>query len=137
MALVQITQETVCRYCQEKEITSIAADKLEDVIREVCNEVAAAVNTCPNNPKLAMDTSSVPSELVFTACILIREAVTSSVPGSAEALQGTARAAQYQTAQEKLRAVAACELDLSSYDGDEPEFVIYGGPKHQDWSNPI
>ena len=98
MALVRITPEAVARYCQDKEITSIARDKISDIIREVCNEVAAAVNSCPRNARIAMDSSSVPAELVFTTCILVRDAVTSSVPGSSESLQGTARAAQYQDA---------------------------------------
>ena len=127
MALVRITPEAVARYCQDKEITSIARDKISDIIREVCNEVAAAVNSCPRNARIAMDSSSVPAELVFT----------SSVPGSSESLQGTARAAQYQDARAKLRAVAACEVEFAPYDGHQPSDVIYGGPKHQDWSNPI
>ena len=78
MALVRITPEAVARYCQDKEITSIARDKISDIIREVCNEVAAAVNSCPRNARIAMDSSSVPAELVFTTCILVRDAVTSS-----------------------------------------------------------
>ncbi len=113
MALVRITPEAVARYCQDKEITSIARDKISDIIREVCNEVAAAVNSCPRNARIAMDSSSVPAELVFTTCILVRDAVTSSVPGSSESLQGTARAAQYQDARAKLRAVAACEVEFA------------------------
>ena len=137
MALVRITPEAVARYCQDKEITSIARDKISDIIREVCNEVAAAVNSCPRNARIAMDSSSVPAELVFTTCILVRDAVTSSVPGSSESLQGTARAAQYQDARAKLRAVAACEVEFAPYDGHQPSDVIYGGPKHQDWSNPL
>lgn len=137
MALVTITPEAVKRYCQDKEITSIARDKISDIIREVCNEVAGAVNSCPRNARIALDTSSVPAELVFTTCILVRDAVTSSVPDSAESLRGTARAAQYQDARAKLRAVAACEVEFAPYDGDQPREVIYGGPKHQDWSNPI
>ena len=137
MALVEITPETVSRYCQDKEIKSIAKDKISDIIREVCNDVAAAVNSCPRNARIALNTSSVPAELVFTTCILVRDAVTSSVPGSNESLQGTARAAQYQDAHAKLRAVAACEVELAPYDGDQRREVIYGGPKHQDWSNPI
>ena len=133
MALVRITPEAVARYCLDKEITSIARDKISDIIREVCNEVAAAVNSCPRNARIAMDSSSVPAELVFTTW----DAVTSSVPGSSESLQGTARAAQYQDARAKLRAVAACEVEFAPYDGHQPSDVIYGGPKHQDWSNPI
>ena len=58
MALVRITPEAVARYCQDKEITSIARDKISDIIREVCNEVAAAVNSCPRNARIAMDSSS-------------------------------------------------------------------------------
>ena len=51
MALVRITPEAVARYCQDKEIKSIAKDKISDIIREVCNDVAAAVNSCPRkNP---------------------------------------------------------------------------------------
>ena len=127
MALVRITPEAVARYCQDKEITSIARDKISDIIREVCNEVAAAVNSCPRNARIAMDSSSVPAELVFTTCILVRDAVTSSVPGSSE----------YQDARAKLRAVADCEVEFAPYDEHQPSDVIYGGPKHQDWSNPI
>lgn len=137
MALVTITPESVKRYCQDKEVDSIARDKISDMIREVCNEVAASVNACSRNAKVVLDSSSVPAELVFTTCILVREAVTGSVPGSAESLQGTARSAQYQDARSKLRAVAACEVELAPYGGDEVREVLYGGPKHQDWSRPI
>lgn len=137
MALVEITQETVCRYCQDKEVSSIAQDKIADIIRDVCNEIAMAVNSCPNNTRLQMDTSSVPPELVVTACILIRDAVTSSVPGSAESLQGTARASQVNAAREKLRAVASCEIELEAYDGEEPTTVQYGGAERQNWGDPI
>lgn len=42
-----------------------------------------------------------------------------------------------QYARAKLRAVAACEVEFAPYDGDQRREVIYGGPKHQDWSNPI
>ena len=137
MALVKITPETVSRYCQDKEIKSIAKDKISDIIREVCNDVAAAVNSCPRNARIALNTSSVPAELVFTTCILVRDAVTSSVPGSNESLQGTARAAKYKDARANLRAVAACDVEFAPYDGAHRREVIYGGPKHQDWSNPI
>lgn len=137
MALVTITPEAVKRYCQDKEINSIAKDKIGDIIREVCNEVAAAVNSCPKNAKLDLDTSSVPAELVFTTCILVRDAVIASVPNSGESLQGTARAAQYQDARAKLRAVAACEVEFAPYGGSEINEVIYGGPKHQNWNRPL
>lgn len=137
MALVEITSETVAHYCQEAELVAIAQDKIEDIIREVCNEVAAAVNSCPKNIKMAMDTGSVPAELVSTACILIRDAVIGAVPGSSESLQGTARASQCQAAREKLRSVAACEIELLPYDGCLPAEVIYGGAKFQNWGDPI
>ena len=40
-------------------------------------------------------------------------------------LQGTARAAQYQDARAKLRAVAACEVEFAPYDGHQPRSLIH------------
>lgn len=99
-----------------------AADTwLTEKISAACDRVVAAVNACPKNARIASGACKVPGVLRHTALVLARHAVISSIPGMADTLEGSSRAAEYAAALEELQGVATCALWVDDYaeSGDE------------------
>lgn len=126
--LVTITTSQVANIMVASELASLTdATQVAAVIAEVCDGVVLAVNTSGVYARLATGRSKVPSELVHSTLVLCRHAIIARAPGSQlnDTLQGGARQAEYQAAQDMLRQVAAGELQLSDYTiGADPADLI-------------
>lgn len=102
---------------------------LEDKLKQAADKVVSAVNACEQNARIAFGALKVPEALAYTALVLARHAVISAIPGQAETLEGSTRAAEYNTATATLARVASCELYVNDYADDEedPDIVSRGG----------
>lgn len=113
---------------------------LQERVRQSCDRVVAAVNTCSRNLPIRTGLCRVPASCVRTALVLARHAVISAVPGLAETLEGGTRSAEYQTAVGELSALASCQL-VPEYELAEGELEDGGsvgmtavyGEKVGDW----
>ena len=85
-------------------------DWLAEKLRQACDRVIAAINSCSKNVPIRPGLCRVPAGCVRTALVLARHAVISSVPAMAETLEGSSRAAEYQNATRELNELASCEL---------------------------
>ena len=83
---------------------------LAERVLQAADRVVAAVNSCSRNTSIAEGLCKVPSACVRTVLVLARHAVISAIPGLAETLEGSTRAAEYSTAIRDLQALATCEL---------------------------
>lgn len=83
---------------------------LAEKLMQACDRVVAAINSCRENEAIATGLCKVPQGCVRTALVLARHAVISSVPAMAETLEGSSRAAEYQTATRELSELASCQL---------------------------
>lgn len=92
-------------------------------VLQAADRVVAAVNSCSRNTSIAAGLCKVPSACVRTVLVLARHAVISAIPGLAETLEGSTRAAEYSTAIRDLQALATCELvpEYTLEDGEESE----------------
>lgn len=91
---------------------------LAEKLMQACDRVVAAINSCRENEAIASGLCKVPQGCVRTALVLARHAVISSVPAMAETLEGSSRAAEYQTATRELSELASCQL--------RPEYTLVG-----------
>lgn len=83
---------------------------LQERVRQACDRVVAAINTCSRNAAIKTGLCRVPAACVKTALVLARQDVLSAVPGMAETLEGGTRSAEYHTAVQELNALASCSL---------------------------
>lgn len=94
---------------------------LAEKLTQACDRVIAAINSCSKNVAIRPGLCRVPAGCVRTALVLARHAVISSVPAMADTLEGSSRAAEYQTATRELSELASCallpEYTLSADDG--------------------
>lgn len=97
---------------------------LAEKLTQACDRVVAAINSCSKNVPIKPGLCRVPSGCVRTALVLARHAVISSVPAMAETLEGSSRAAEYQTATRELNELASCAL-LPEYTLSDEE-GLYG-----------
>lgn len=98
---------------------------LQERVLQACDRVVAAINTCERNRKITGGLCKVPAACVRTALVLARHAVLSAIPGMAETLEGSSRAAEYSTATRELDQLASCSL-LPSYTLAEGEGATGG-----------
>ena len=94
---------------------------------QACDRVVAAINSCERNVRILPGLCKVPAECVRTALALARHAMVSMVPAMAANLSDGARAAEYNSAQHDLAALAACEL-IPLYTPEEDELADTGDP---------
>lgn len=83
---------------------------LTGMLMQACDSVIDAINTCPRNKKIRTGQMKVPAGCVRTVLVLARHAVISAIPGLAETLEGSSRAAEYSTATQTLMRLASCDL---------------------------
>ena len=83
---------------------------LTGMLMQACDSVVDAINTCPRNRKIRTGQLKVPAGCVRTVLVLARHAVISAIPGLAETLEGSSRAAEYSTATQTLTRLASCDL---------------------------
>lgn len=103
-------------------------DWLEAKLTQATDSVVAAVNACGRNPRIALGKAKVPTALVYTALVIARHAVISAIPGQSQTLEGSTRAAEYNTAMSTLAKVASCDLFVADYgDSEDPDVVSGGG----------
>lgn len=108
---------------------------LSGMLLQACDSVVAAINTCPRNVRIRTGLFKVPAGCVRTALVLARHAVISAIPGMAETLEGSSRAAEYQTATRALQSLASCDLlpeyalgaDEGSQGGTSGVTLVLGG----------
>lgn len=100
---------------------------LEEKLRQATDTVVSAVNECASNPKIKMGALKVPAGCRYTALVLARHAVISAIPGQAQTLDGSTRAAEYSKAQQDLARIASCQLYVNDYAGSEDPDIISGG----------
>lgn len=94
-------------------VTEGSADTwLASLLRAACDRVVGALNACERNAPIATGLGKVPAECVNMVLVLARHAVIAALPGVdlASTLEGSARAAEYQTAVADLQRLASCEL---------------------------
>lgn len=89
---------------------------LQAKLLQACDRVVAAVNSCDRNPAIKPGLCKVPAGCVRTALVLARHAVISALPAVSDILEGSSRAAEYQTATRELSELASCTL--------RPEYVL-------------
>lgn len=113
---------------------------LQERIRQACDRVVAAVNTCSRNVAIKTGLCRVPAACVKTALVLARQDVLSAVPGMAEALEGGTRSAEYHTAVQELNALASCALvpdyklaEEELAEGSEGGMTACFGEKSSSW----
>lgn len=105
-----------------------AEEWLAQIIGQACARVIGAINACERNARIAPGLSRVPFECVRIALVLARHAVISAVPGMADTLEGSTRAAEYATACRDLDRLASCALlPLYSLEDDEAAAVAEAG----------
>lgn len=92
---------------------------LEEKVRQACDRVVAAINSCHRNAAIKAGLCRVPAGCVRLALVLARHAVISALPALSETLEGSSRAAEYNTATRDLSALASCELVPEYELGDE------------------
>lgn len=92
---------------------------LSGMLLQACDSVVDAINTCPRNVRIRTGMCKVPAGCVRTALVLARHAVISAIPGMADTLEGSSRAAEYSTATAALRRLASCDL--------RPEYALGAG----------
>lgn len=99
-----------------------ADDWLAELLLQACNRVVGALNACERNTPIRAGLCKVPAECVRVVLALARHSVIAAMPGNplAGALEGSARAAEYQSALADLSALASCEL-LPAYSLEEGE----------------
>lgn len=110
--------------------TETAVDSwLIQKLQQACDRVILAVNSCHNNTKIRTGLLAVPTECTRTALVLARHAVIAAIPGLAETLEGSTRAAEYSTATADLTALATCTLqpDYTLTDTETDEDPEGGG----------
>lgn len=142
MPLVEIATASLAPYLNSAEIDMIDADLLKGMISSSADEVIGYVNSNQLNARLKTGENKVPQELVTATCILVKHRIISSMPGTSESLEGSARSTEYRDAVELLRSVARGEYKLSPWAEITPEEgsqgsingVLYGGHKLQDWT---
>ena len=83
---------------------------LGEKLLQACDRVVAAVNSCSRNPRIMTGLYKVPAACVRTVLVLARHAVISAIPGLADTLEGSSRAAEYSTAVQDLARLASCEF---------------------------
>lgn len=93
---------------------------LGEFIAQAADRVVGAINACEKNARIATGLCRVPAECVRVVIVLARHAAIAAVPGMADALEGSTRAAEYATATRDLDRLAACEL-LPLYELAEEE----------------
>lgn len=102
-----------------------ADDWLASLLLAAANRVVGALNACERNAPIAAGLCKVPAECVNMVLVLARHSVIASLPGVdlAGTLEGSARAAEYQTAVADLQRLASCELlpEYTLSDGEGAE----------------
>lgn len=97
---------------------------LLEKLAQACDRVILAVNSCAKNQRIKSGLQAVPAGCTRTALVLARHAVISAIPGMAETLEGSSRAAEYSAALADLSALASCSLQpdytLTDSEADEP-----------------
>lgn len=94
---------------------------LSGMLLQACDSVVDAINTCSRNQKIRTGLFKVPAGCKRTALVLARHAVISAIPGMAETLEGSSRAAEYSTATSALQRLASCDLVPEYSLGSEEE----------------
>lgn len=79
-------------------------------LMQASDRVVAAINSCRENAAIMPGLGKVPREQVRTVLVLARHAVISALPAMADTLEGSSRAAEYQTATRELSELASCAL---------------------------
>lgn len=122
--LYQLTVEQLCAELTTPELEAIPGQVLGDeaaaaeevqgwlagMLVQACDSVVDAINTCSRNRRIRTGLCKVPAGCVRTALVLARHAVISAIPGMAETLEGSSRAAEYSTATRTLQQLASCAL---------------------------
>ena len=119
---------------------SYAEAWLQERVRQACDRVVAAINTCSRNAAIKSGMCRVPAACVKTALVLARQDVLAAVPGMAETLEGGTRSAEYSTAVQELNALASCKL-VPDYkltveelaEGGESGMTVRFGEKASNW----
>ena len=93
---------------------------LRSLLLHAADRVVGAINSCERNARIATGLCRVPAECVHTVLVLARHAAISAVPGLANVLEGSSRAAEYATATRDLERLASCEL-LPLYELEEED----------------
>lgn len=142
-ALTTVTTGMLRQLLTEAEAESIAGVTggglteeawLQERLEQAANRVVGAVNACSENPAIKTGLCKVPASCVHTTLVLARHAVIAALPGMSETLEGSSRAAEYNTAVQDLSRLAACELsvhyELADGEGEEGSgtFLINSHP---------
>ena len=109
---------------------------LSEKLEQACDRVILAVNSCAKNRRIKPGLQAVPAGCEHTALVLARHAVISAIPGQAETLEGSSRAAEYSAALADLSALASCSLqpdyaltDSETDETDDGDVVLVLGEK--------
>ena len=135
--LAIIDTDTVASYLHPSEAPAITdEDRMQAVIVAVCNEVAGYVAAYSGNLPIRLNVCKVPAELEHVACVLVRQSVVASIPGSDAnaALDNASRSAEYSRARETLLAVARGEIRLSDY-SEDPDASGESGASSGGWDD--
>ena len=124
-SLTLAEQKQLPAFSSEEGGESYAEAWLQERVRQACDRVVAAINTCSRNTAIKSGLCRVPAACVKTALVLARQDVLAAVPGMAETLEGGTRSAEYSTAVQELNALASCHL-VPDYKLTEEELATGG-----------
>lgn len=109
---------------------------LVEKLTQACDRVILAVNSCGKNQHIKSGLLAVPLGCARTALVLARHAVIAAIPGLADTLEGSTRAAEYATATRELEQLANCQLqpdytltDSETDDTSDGDVVLIMGEK--------
>jgi hypothetical protein len=104
-------------------------DAMAEILAQVTAMVRGSVASCRDNLAKLGSAGTIPSECMFAACTIARDALIGSLPLSEGVTD--VRKEELRKAHEFLRSVASCDIRIESTNGTIPEAVpsssSYGG----------
>jgi hypothetical protein len=117
----RLSNDELCAYVDAAQPAESGVDAIAGIIAQVTAMVRGKVASCRANLAKMGSAGTIPSECLFAACTIARDALVGSLPlseGSTEV-----RREELRKAHEFLTSIASCEVTIESPDGTIPEAV--------------
>jgi hypothetical protein len=137
--LEQLTQDGLSQWLQAAELSALPDGAVDAHITAIADLVAGHVNASGRYPYLPTSTQLVPSELVSTALVLLRDSLLSTYPGAnlATQLEGSTRAAATTRANATLQAVRDGLLELAPWQARSTSTNTLSYGSSSEWGSPL
>jgi hypothetical protein len=125
----RLSSDELAGYVDAAQSAESGVDAIAGIIAQVTAMVRGKVASCRANLSKLGPAGTIPSECLFAACTIARDALVGSLPLSEGASE--VRREELRKAHEFLDAVAACSVRIETPSGTIPESatssVAYGG----------